>query len=114
MGSYKDQLMKQKISYFNTKQTFAFKEVFNWRNGIARQEDESEFYVLPAHMLLKICTELPREMQGILACCNPVPPLVKQNLHALHEFILKAREQNLGREVQEDFSKKQEGQYASS
>lgn len=105
--SYKDQLMKQKISYFNTKQTFAFKEVFNWRNGIARQEDESEFYVLPAHMLLKICAELPREMQGILACCNPVPPLVKQNLNAIHDIILKARETPLNADVQSMSTKKE-------
>jgi len=38
-------------------------------------------------------SELPREMQGILACCNPIPPLVKQNLHEIHEIVLKAREQ---------------------
>ena len=53
---------------------------------------------------------------GILACCNPVPPLVKQNLHTLHEFILKARELNIEQEVQADFSKKiinQGGQIAA-
>ena len=34
---------------------------------------------------------IPREkMQGILACCNPVPPLVKQNLGALHIILLAA------------------------
>jgi len=34
-------------------------------------------------------------MQGVLACCNPIPPLVKQNLQLLHQFILKARDQPL-------------------
>ena len=90
--SWQESLRKSNINHLNSKQTFAFREIFNWRNGIARQEDESEFYILPAHMLIKICTELPREMQGILACCNPVPPIVKQNLHSIHEIILKARE----------------------
>ena len=71
------------------------KEVYAWRNQTAREEDESESYVLPIHMLLKVCTELPKEMQGILACCNPVPPLVKQNLQQIHMKILKAREQPL-------------------
>jgi len=65
------------------------------RDKIARVEDESIFYVLPNHMMLKICTELPREMQGILACCNPVPPLVKQNLGTLHSILLAAREKQL-------------------
>lgn len=46
-------------------------------------------------MLLKIAKEVPREMQGILACCNPVPPLVKQNLGLLHTIILSARERQL-------------------
>ena len=52
-------------------------------------------YVLPPHMLLKISSELPREMQGIIACCNPVPPFVKQNLHLIHQIVFKAREQPL-------------------
>jgi exosome complex exonuclease RRP6 len=48
-------------------------------------------------MLLKICTELPKEMQGITACCNPMPPLVKQHLQLLHLIVLKAREKPLVR-----------------
>ena len=28
-------------------------------------------------------------LQGILACCNPVPPLVKQHLQNIHMIILK-------------------------
>lgn len=46
-------------------------------------------------MLLQIAEALPREMQGILACCNPIPPLVRSNLLELHQIILKAREQSL-------------------
>jgi len=52
-------------------------------------------YVLPNHMLLQIAESLPREMQGILACCNPIPPLVRQNLLAIHRIILEARDQPL-------------------
>lgn len=52
-------------------------------------------YVLPNHMLLQIAEALPREMQGILACCNPIPPLMRQNLGLLHRIVLRAREQPL-------------------
>ena len=52
-------------------------------------------YVLPNHMLLQICGILPREKQGILACCNPIPPLVRQYLNELHAMIVKARESPL-------------------
>ncbi|KAL3228022.1 hypothetical protein MRX96_003953 [Rhipicephalus microplus] len=59
---------------------------------VARIEDESTGYVLPNHMILEISEILPRERQGIMACCNPCPPLVQQNLNELHAIILKARE----------------------
>lgn len=34
-------------------------------------------------------------MQGILACCSPVPLHVKQELHALHRIVHAARDQPL-------------------
>ena len=86
-------LLQKCKAIFNSRQSHSFKELYLWRNKLARMEDESENYVLPTHMLIKISTELPREMQGILACCNPIPPLVKQNLHSIHQIVLRAREQ---------------------
>lgn len=71
------------------------KEIFAWRFNVAMNEDESTSYVLPNHMLLQIAETLPREMQGILACCNPIPALVRQNLAAIHRIVLQAREQPL-------------------
>jgi len=44
-------------------------------------------------MLLKISEMLPKESFGILACCSPVPPLVRQCLHEIHYIIKNAREQ---------------------
>ena len=38
--------------------------MYSWKDKLARTEDESVMYVLPNHMMLKIATELPREMQG--------------------------------------------------
>jgi exosome complex exonuclease RRP6 len=90
------QLVRKARANLNSKQLWAAKELFAWRDKVGRVEDESTNYVLPNHMLLKIASELPREMQGILACCNPVPPLVKQNLGLLHTVILNARDQKLG------------------
>lgn len=80
---------------FDNRQLYALKEVYAWRDKIARQEDESYGYVLPNHMLLQISESLPREMQGILACCSPIPPLVRQHLNTLHSIMLKARQQSM-------------------
>ncbi|XP_058062824.1 exosome component 10 [Anopheles bellator] len=77
---------------FDHRQKYAFREIIYWRDKIAREEDESPGYVLPQHMALDIASKLPREMQGIIACCTPVPSLVRQNLHALHQIMQRARE----------------------
>ncbi|XP_053658113.1 exosome component 10 [Anopheles marshallii] len=77
---------------FDHRQMYAFREILYWRDQIARLEDESPGYVLPQHMALDIASKLPREMQGIIACCTPVPSLVRQHLHTIHQIILKARE----------------------
>lgn len=92
--SYVDLYAKSKRS-FDNRQLHALQAIYLWRDKVARQEDESTGYVLPNHMMLQIAEILPREMQGILACCNPIPPLVRQMLHALHQFVLKARDQPL-------------------
>lgn len=91
---------------FNNKQLYALRELHKWRDLTAREEDDSTGYVLPNHMLLNIAETLPREMQGILACCNPIPPLVRQNLLKLHKIILKAKEQPLIKPVLDDLKQR--------
>ncbi|CAF2310522.1 unnamed protein product [Rotaria sp. Silwood2] len=77
---------------FNIRQLAALKSLYYWRDRIARQEDESTGFVLPNHMLLQISEILPREPQGVRACCNPVPLLVQHNLHDIHQIILQVRD----------------------
>ncbi|KAG8434784.1 hypothetical protein GDO86_012942 [Hymenochirus boettgeri] len=89
--SYLELYQKQK-KHLNTQQLAAFRLLFAWRDKIARQEDESTGYILPNHMLLKISEELPKEPQGIIACCNPIPPLVRQQINELSLLIQQARE----------------------
>ncbi|NWX43188.1 EXOSX protein, partial [Steatornis caripensis] len=92
--SYLELYRRQKKN-LNTQQLAAFRLLFAWRDKMARQEDESTGYVLPSHMLLKIAEELPKEPQGIIACCNPVPPLVRQQINELHLLIRQAWEMPL-------------------
>lgn len=94
--SHMDMYARSKRS-FDNRQLHALQALYAWRDRTARLEDESCGYVLPNHMMLHVADVLPREMQGIMACCNPIPPLVRQHLHALHAIVLKAREQPLVR-----------------
>lgn len=77
---------------FNNQQLFALKELYAWRDNIARQVDDSCGFVLPNSMMLKIAEKLPGDKQGILDCCNSVPSFVRQNIDEIQQFILKARE----------------------
>lgn len=99
--SHMDVYRKSK-KVFDNRQLYALQHLFIWRDKVARLEDDSYGYVMPNHMMLQISELLPREMQGILACCNPLPPLVKQHLHILHQIILKAREQSLVKPIEVD------------
>lgn len=76
----------------NNRQLYAFTHLYKWRDAMAREKDESLNYILPSHMLLMISEALPKEMTGILSCCDPVPPLVQNNLGDLHRIILQARD----------------------
>ncbi|XP_043937137.1 exosome component 10-like [Protopterus annectens] len=89
--SYMDLYRKMKRQ-FNEQELTAFKLLYAWRDRMARTQDESVGYVLPNHMMLKIAEELPKEPPGILACCNPVPPLVRQQINELLQLIYQARE----------------------
>ncbi|KAK3801382.1 hypothetical protein RRG08_059084 [Elysia crispata] len=86
------ELYKKSKKVFNNQQLAALRDLYAWRDGVARAEDESLGYVLPNHMLLQIAEILPRERQGVLACCNPIPPLVRQSLMEIHSMVLQARE----------------------
>ncbi|KAI1717473.1 3'-5' exonuclease domain-containing protein [Ditylenchus destructor] len=71
------ELAKQSRRKFNNRQMAALKQLYAWRDSVAREHDESLHYVLPTHMMIHIAEVMPKETQGILACCAPVPPHVK-------------------------------------
>ena len=43
-------------------------------------------------MLFHIAEVLPRDPEGVLGCCNPVPTLVRQNLLEIHRSIVEAKD----------------------
>lgn len=55
-------------------------------------------------MMLQISEILPKEVQGILACCNPIPPFLRQNVMTIHQIILSARAEPLVKPIVNDAS----------
>ncbi|KJE91581.1 exosome component 10 protein [Capsaspora owczarzaki ATCC 30864] len=89
------QLFLKHSRTFGPQQMQVFKALFAWRDRMGREEDESTGYVLPNHMLFHIAEALPTESAGILACCIPVPPLVRLHVTDLVQLIKRAREEAL-------------------
>ncbi|XP_073973301.1 exosome component Rrp6 isoform X2 [Rhodnius prolixus] len=106
-------LYRKSKRLFDSRQLYALKEIYKWRDRMAREEDESPGYILSNHMMMQICQTLPREMQGILACCNPIPPSVRQHLITLHNIVLKAKDQPLIMPLVEE-SAKPSSQFSAS
>lgn len=98
-------IMKNRLD-FNNRQKQAFKNIYSWRDDLARKDDENINYILPNHMMLKIAEVLPQEQQGILACCNPIPISVKKHLTELHSIVLRARELPLNKTEENVYSLK--------
>lgn len=70
-----------------------FKALHLWRDGLAREQDESTGYVLPNHMLFTMAEVAPKESNQIFATCQPTPPLVRVHADALLTIINTIRRQ---------------------
>lgn len=86
------EMYKKYRGRLNQQQLECFRLIYGWRDRTAREEDESLGYVLPVHMLFQIAENLPKEPQGVIACCTPVPPLVKQRVADIHQLVMQARD----------------------
>jgi len=86
---------------FNNRQLYALKQLWKWRHDTACKNEKSLDYIIPDHMMLHIAEVLPREVQGIIACCSPLPKFVNHDLLVIHRFIVAARELQLDKRADE-------------
>eukprot|EP00124_Ichthyophonus_hoferi_P001047 Ihof_evm9s47 gene=Ihof_evmTU9s47 len=87
--SYRAMMRKYQRSFLPAQER-VFKALYDWRDMVARQEDESCRYVLPNHMMFEIVGRLPTEAGELFACCNPVPPLIRMRSKEILSLISKA------------------------
>lgn len=98
----------------NVMQVAVFKAVHNWRDTTARMEDEGHHYVMPKHQIFTLAREMPTDVPGILTCCHPATPLVRQRVAELVYAIRTAKESPEVKEWQENLQKQQEERVAFS
>eukprot|EP00698_Gefionella_okellyi_P025025 TRINITY_DN9028_c0_g1_i1.p1 TRINITY_DN9028_c0_g1~~TRINITY_DN9028_c0_g1_i1.p1 ORF type:complete len:836 (+),score=201.80 TRINITY_DN9028_c0_g1_i1:41-2548(+) len=61
----------------NDTQLRVLARLYQWRDEQARQHDESVRYVMPNQMMLAMAERMPTNQDAVMACCTPVPPLVR-------------------------------------
>ncbi|CCX17119.1 ribonuclease H-like domain-containing protein [Pyronema domesticum] len=63
----------------NPMQAAVFKAVHQWRDKVAREEDESVAYIMARHQLFNLARKMPVDAAGVLGCCpRPSPPVTSR------------------------------------
>ena len=92
MGSYGWYNMLFKTPAIFTGEQFAvFRAVHQWRDQIARKEDESTASIMPKSILFSIAREMPLELPALMACGNPTPSMRRRATEIL-TVIKKAKQ----------------------
>ncbi|KAJ5582260.1 hypothetical protein N7535_000880 [Penicillium sp. DV-2018c] len=84
-------LLSRNASNFSKEQFSVFKAVHQWRDEVARAEDEGWQCVFPKHMLFKLATVMPCEMGTLFRTLSPMTPITKERSHDLLDVIKKAK-----------------------
>ena len=75
-----------------TREQFAvFRAIHQWRDIIARQEDESLNTIMPKQVLFNIAREMPIEIAALLGCSQPMSVFVRSRAQDLLDVIKQAK-----------------------
>lgn len=75
---------------FNREQFAVFRAVHQWRDQIAREEDESVHVIMPKHVLYNIAREMPADIPALLGCSHPITKGLKNRKSEILAIIKKA------------------------
>jgi ribonuclease D len=56
-----------------------FAALFDWRDAVARAEDESTGYIMPNRLLSRLAEVRPESVDALVRACNPLPALLRSN-----------------------------------
>ncbi|CAD6585716.1 MAG: exosome nuclease subunit [Alectoria sarmentosa] len=76
---------------FNREQFAVFRALHQWRDKVARGEDESVHFIMPKHVLYNLAREMPVDMPTLLGCSHPMSKSFKIRKSEIIAVIKKAR-----------------------
>ena len=75
-----------------TREQFAvFRAIHQWRDMIARQEDEGLHTIMPKQVIFNIAREMPTEMAALLGCSQPISVFVRSRALELLDVVKQAK-----------------------
>ena len=76
---------------FNREQFAVFRAVHQWRDQVAREEDEGLHTVMPKRVLYSIAREMPADMASLLGCSHPMSKAYQKRKDQLLEIVKQAK-----------------------
>lgn len=89
-GGWYDLLSRNPSGVLSKEQFAVFRAIHQWRDEVARAEDEGWQCVFPKHMLFKLAQVMPLDMGTLLRTLSPMTPLTKDRAGDLLDTIKKA------------------------
>ena len=84
-------LLSNTPALFSREQFSVFRAVHQWRDSIARKEDESVNMIMPKHVIFNIAREMPVEIPALLGCSHPISAPVRARTGELLGIIRDAK-----------------------
>ncbi|KAL8698936.1 MAG: hypothetical protein Q9201_006301 [Fulgogasparrea decipioides] len=95
-------LLSRTPGYFSREQFAVFRAVHEWRDTIARTEDESTVHILSNQALSSIAREMPSDPPALLGYARPLSSPVRKSALNLLQVIAKAKAEGAsGPEIQD-------------
>ncbi|THW08312.1 hypothetical protein D6D24_09313 [Aureobasidium pullulans] len=90
-GWYK--MLSRTPALLNKQQFSVFRAIHQWRDQVARQQDDSTHYVMANHNIFTLAKEMPTEKAGIFAAIQPASQTVRLRVDELLSTVVKAKEE---------------------
>jgi len=84
-------LLVKSPALFNNEQFTVFRAIHEWRDSIARADDDNPAFVMPQHVLTSLAKLMPMDMVALLGIAHPVSHGVKSRAGELLALIKSAR-----------------------
>ncbi|WPH04268.1 Hypothetical protein R9X50_00715700 [Acrodontium crateriforme] len=90
MGWYK--MLSRTPALLSKEQFSVFRAIHQWRDNVAREDDDSNHYVMPNHQILTLAKLMPTKRSELLSAAQPITQAVRLRADELVSVIVKAIE----------------------